>query len=72
MDNPAALFTLAPGLASIVKPGVLWWSGATVGTPEHRLDSLLAEAEAPVRVTPPDAFRGGRSRRGIFSQALSP
>ena len=53
MDNPAALFTLAPGLASIVKPGVLWWSGATVVAHEHRLDSLLAEAEATVRITPP-------------------
>ncbi|MDO8679882.1 MAG: phenylalanine--tRNA ligase beta subunit-related protein [Acidobacteriota bacterium] len=46
-------FTLAPGLASIVKPGVLWWSGATVVAHEHRLDPLLAEAEAKVRITPP-------------------
>ena len=53
MANPAALFTLAPGLAAIVKPAVLWWSGATVVAHEHRLDSLLAEAEAKVRITPP-------------------
>jgi len=53
LDNPAPLFTLAPGLASIVKPGVLWWSGATVVAHEHRLDPLLAEAEAKVRITPP-------------------
>lgn len=48
-----AEFTLAPQLASIVKPGVIWWSGATVVAHEHRLDPLLAEAEARVRVTPP-------------------
>ena len=51
--NPAALFTLAPGLATIVKPGVLWWSGATVVAHEHGLDPLLAAAEAKVRITPP-------------------
>ena len=46
-------FSLAPELASIVRPGVIWWSGATVVAHEHRLDSLLAEAEARVRITPP-------------------
>ena len=46
-------FTLAPELASIVRPGVIWWTGATVVSHEHRLDSLLAEAEAKVRITPP-------------------
>jgi DNA/RNA-binding domain of Phe-tRNA-synthetase-like protein len=46
-------FTLAPELASIVRPGVIWWFGATVVLHEHRLDSLLAEAEAKVRITPP-------------------
>jgi DNA/RNA-binding domain of Phe-tRNA-synthetase-like protein len=53
MDTQAELFALAPGLAAIVKPGVIWWSGATVVAHEKRLDSLLAEAEARVRVTPP-------------------
>ena len=48
-----AEFTLAAGLSAIVKPGLLWWSGATVVAHEHRLDPLLAEAEARVRVTPP-------------------
>ena len=47
------IFSLAPQLASIVKPGVIWWSGATVVVHEHRLDPLLAEAEAKVRITPP-------------------
>jgi DNA/RNA-binding domain of Phe-tRNA-synthetase-like protein len=46
-------YTLAPELSSIVRPGLLWWSGATVVAHEHRLDPLLAEAEARVRVSPP-------------------
>jgi len=46
-------FTLAPELASIVRPGVIWWTGATVVSHEHRLDPLLAEAEAKVRISPP-------------------
>lgn len=46
-------FTLAPELASIVRPGVIWWSGATVVAHDHRLDPLLAEAEARVRISPP-------------------
>jgi DNA/RNA-binding domain of Phe-tRNA-synthetase-like protein len=46
-------FSLAPELASIVRPAVIWWTGATVVTHEHRLDPLLAEAEARVRITPP-------------------
>jgi len=44
---------MAPELHAIVKPGLLWWSGATVVAHEHRLDALLAEAEARVRVAPP-------------------
>lgn len=46
-------FSLAPALAAIVRPGLIWWTGATVVQHEHRLDSLLAEAEARVRTTPP-------------------
>src|SRR5687767_9124364 len=46
-------FSLAPELASIVRPGVIWWRGATVVLHEHRLDPLLAEAEARVRMSPP-------------------
>lgn len=45
--------SLAPELGSIVRPGVIWWNGATVVLHEHRLDSLLAEAEAKVRISPP-------------------
>jgi DNA/RNA-binding domain of Phe-tRNA-synthetase-like protein len=47
------IFSLASELASIVRPGVIWWSGATVVLHEHRLDALLAEAEARVRISPP-------------------
>lgn len=46
-------FSLEPALAAIVRPGVIWWTGATVVQHEHRLDSLLAEAEARVRTAPP-------------------
>ena len=44
---------LAPELALIVRPGVIWWTGATVVLHEHALDALLAEAEARVRISPP-------------------
>jgi DNA/RNA-binding domain of Phe-tRNA-synthetase-like protein len=45
--------TLAPELAAIVRPGVIWWTGATVVAREERLDPLLAAAEARVRISPP-------------------
>lgn len=45
--------TIAPELASIVRPGSIWWRGAIVVAHEHRLDPLLAEAEARVRISPP-------------------
>lgn len=51
MDS--AIFTLSAELKPIVRPGLLWWSGATVVSHEHRLDPLLAEAEARVRLSPP-------------------
>jgi DNA/RNA-binding domain of Phe-tRNA-synthetase-like protein len=47
------VLTLAPELTAIVRPGAIWWSGATVVAHEHRLDPLLAEAEARVRISPP-------------------
>src|SRR3954468_4157171 len=46
-------FALAPDLASIVRPGVLWFDGATVVAHDHGLDAPLAEAEAAVRINPP-------------------
>jgi DNA/RNA-binding domain of Phe-tRNA-synthetase-like protein len=49
----AGSFILAPALAPIVRPGVLWWDGATVVDREPRLDQLLREAEERVRAVPP-------------------
>jgi DNA/RNA-binding domain of Phe-tRNA-synthetase-like protein len=44
---------VSPELASIVRPGIIWWSGATIVPHDTRLDALLAEAEARVRISPP-------------------
>jgi DNA/RNA-binding domain of Phe-tRNA-synthetase-like protein len=63
-----AEFALAPELKAIVRPGLLWWSGATVVSHDHRLDPLLAEAEARVRLSPPAesaAVRAMYKRVGI-------
>lgn len=46
-------FTLDPTLATIVRPGVLWFEGATVVERDHRMDAPLAAAEAAVRINPP-------------------
>ena len=46
-------FTLDPALATIVRPGVLWFDGAPVVEREHRMDAPLAEAESNVRMNPP-------------------
>jgi DNA/RNA-binding domain of Phe-tRNA-synthetase-like protein len=46
-------FSLSSELASIVRPGAIWWTGATVVSHDPRLDALLAEAEARVRISPP-------------------
>jgi len=47
------MFALAPELAGIVRPGVLWWAGAAVIDRDAALDPLLAAAEQKVRATPP-------------------
>ena len=46
-------FTLAPDLAQVVRPGVLWLEGATVAEREPRMNAPLAAAEAAVRINPP-------------------
>jgi DNA/RNA-binding domain of Phe-tRNA-synthetase-like protein len=46
-------FTLAPDLAAIVRPGVLWLEEATVLGHDARLNAPLAAAEAAVRLNPP-------------------
>ena len=65
---PDSIFTLAPELAAIVRPGLIWWSGAAVVARDHRLGPLLTAAEARVRLTPPadaDAVRTMYKRVGI-------
>jgi DNA/RNA-binding domain of Phe-tRNA-synthetase-like protein len=47
------VFTRAEELAAIVRPALLWWSGAAVVEREPRLDALLVEAERRVRAQPP-------------------
>jgi DNA/RNA-binding domain of Phe-tRNA-synthetase-like protein len=46
-------FSVAPDLTGIVRPGELWWDGATVVEREPRLAPALAGAEAAVREHPP-------------------
>lgn len=46
-------FAIDSSLSDIVRPGVLWWAGATIVERELRLDPLLADAEARVRAYPP-------------------
>ena len=54
-------FTLAPDLVAIVRPGVLWFEGATVVDREPRLTAPLAAAEAAVRMNPPAEIAAVRS-----------
>jgi DNA/RNA-binding domain of Phe-tRNA-synthetase-like protein len=54
-------FTVAPELASIVRPGVLWLDGATVTEADARLDAPLAAAEAAVRAHPPEEIAAVRT-----------
>ena len=46
-------FVVAPEIAGIVRPGVLWLEEATVVERDQRLDVPLAAAEAAVRMNPP-------------------
>jgi DNA/RNA-binding domain of Phe-tRNA-synthetase-like protein len=54
-------FTLAPDLAGIVRPGVIWLEGATVVEREPRLNAPLAAAEAAVRMHPPEEIAAVRT-----------
>jgi len=54
-------FTLAPDLAGIVRPGVIWLEGATVVDREPRLNAPLAAAEAAVRMHPPEEIAAVRT-----------
>lgn len=46
-------FTLSLDLSAVVRPGVLWFEGATVVDREPRLNPPLAAAEAAARAKPP-------------------
>ncbi|MBI2828605.1 MAG: hypothetical protein HYX77_04965 [Acidobacteria bacterium] len=54
-------FTLAPDLAAVVGPGVLWLEGASVVERDPRLDGPLAQAEAAVRANPPEEIAAVRT-----------
>lgn len=54
-------FSVAPELAEVVRPGVLWLEGATVTEGDTRLDAPLAAAEAAVRAHPPDEIAAVRT-----------
>jgi DNA/RNA-binding domain of Phe-tRNA-synthetase-like protein len=46
-------FTLAPDLAAIVRPGVIWLEDATVVDREPRMNAPIAAAEAAIRMNLP-------------------
>jgi DNA/RNA-binding domain of Phe-tRNA-synthetase-like protein len=48
-----ASVVLAPALASILRPGVLWWDGATVADPGERFDADVAAVIARTVAAPP-------------------
>jgi len=54
-------FTITPDLDVIVRPGVLWLEGAVVVDRDPRLDGPLAQAEAAVRVNPPEDIAAVRT-----------
>lgn len=54
-------FSVAPDLTNIVRPGVLWFDGATVVEREPRMNAPLAEAESAVRTSPPAEVAAVRS-----------
>ena len=54
-------FTLAPDLAGVVRPGVLWLDDALVTEHDVRMNAPLATAEAAVRMSPPAETTAVRS-----------
>src|SRR5688500_5421283 len=61
MQNATSNFSVAPDLAGIVRPGVLWLAGATVVERDARMDAPLAAAEAAVRANPPEEIAAVRT-----------
>jgi len=58
---PVFTFTVSPAVADIVRPGVLWFAGATVVDRELRMDAPLAAGEAAVRAHPPQEIAAVRT-----------
>ncbi len=54
-------FRVAPEVAGIVLPGVLWLDEAIVVAHQARLDPVLAQAEAAVRAHPPEELTAVRT-----------
>ena len=54
-------FTLAPDLAGIVRPALLWLEGAVVLEGDPRMDGPLAAAETAVRAHPPEEVASVRT-----------
>jgi DNA/RNA-binding domain of Phe-tRNA-synthetase-like protein len=54
-------FSVAPELATIVRPGIIWLEGATVVEHDTRLDAPLGDAEAVVRANPPEEIAAVRT-----------
>ena len=54
-------FEISADLTGIVRPGVLWFDGATVVDDDQRMDAPLASAEAHVRSHPPDEIAAVRT-----------
>jgi DNA/RNA-binding domain of Phe-tRNA-synthetase-like protein len=54
-------FSTSPDIAGIVRPGVLWFDGATVVEREPRMNAPLAAAESAVRTNPPHEVAAVRS-----------
>lgn len=54
-------FTLAPELAQILRPGILWLDGAAVVERDHRMDAPLAAVESDVRLHPPPEMTAVRT-----------
>lgn len=55
-----ASVVLAPALASILRPGVLWWDGAAVVDPGARFDDDVAAVIARTVDAPPDETQAVR------------
>jgi DNA/RNA-binding domain of Phe-tRNA-synthetase-like protein len=54
-------FVLAPDLEGVVRPAVLWWTGATVRDEDPRLDDGIADTAARTVEAPPEDVQAVRA-----------